>query len=235
MKKQEYLAALSGELKKLDVPDAEEIVTEYEQHFAFKLADGFSEEEIAKKLGEPTAIAAQFAQDKITQKPKAKHALLTVWFAFLGLFEGILYGVFAAFVLGVFASALAFGTVGACLIVRFNYAHILPSMPYIGAVLLGLSCLAMAVILAIAGVWCAASLWQIVRASARFKKNALNGGALPPLPYSPQFAPRTRRRLRAVLTGAVAVFGISFVAGFAVLALLSGALGFWHAYGWFVS
>ena len=43
MKKQEYLAALSGELKKLDVPDAEEIVTEYEQHFAFKLADGFSE------------------------------------------------------------------------------------------------------------------------------------------------------------------------------------------------
>ena len=235
MNRQEYLSVLTSELKRKGVADAEEIAAEYEQHFAFKLADGFSEEEIAKKLGEPDAIAAQFAQDKSVTKPKGKRALLTIWFAFLGLFEGILDGVFAAFVLGVFGSALAAGTVGVCLIGRLNYAHILPSMPYAGAVLLGLSCLAMAVILAIAGVWCTAALWQIIRASARYKKNALNGGALPPLPYSPQFEPRTRRRLRAVLTGAVAVFGISFVAGFAVLALLSGAWGFWHAYGWFVS
>jgi len=235
MNKQEYLAALDGELKKKGVPDAEEIVFEYEQHFAFKLADGYAEEEIAKKLGEPSAIAAQFAQDKIVKRPKAKRALLTVWFAFLGLFEAALYGAFAAFVLGVFVSAIGTGVVGACLIGRINYAHILPSMPYAGAFLLGLCCLALAVILGVAGVWCAASLRQIVRASARYKKNALNGGALPPLPYSPQFAPRTRRRLRGVLTGSVAVFGVAFVAGFAALALLSGALGFWHAYGWFVS
>lgn len=235
MNKQEYLAALSGELKKKDVPDADEIVSEYEQHFAFKLADGYAEEEIAKKLGEPETIAAQFAQDKIVKRPKTKRALLTVWFAFLGLFEAALYGAFAAFVFGVFVSALATGAIGACLIGRLNYAHILPSMPYAGAFLLGLSCLALAVILFIMGVWCAAALRQIVRSSARFKKNALNGGALPSLPYSPQFAPRTRRRLRAALSWSVAVFGVACVAGFSVLALLSGALGFWHAYGWFVS
>lgn len=235
MNKQEYLSALSGELKKKDVPDAEEIVTEYEQHFSFKLADGYTEEEIAGKLGEPSAIAAQFAQDKIEKRPRSRRALLSIWFAFLGLFEAVLYGAFAAFVLGVFASALALGAIGVCLIGKLNYAHILPSMPYAGAVLLGLCCAALAVIFVIAGVWCAASLRQIVRASARYKKNALNGGALPPLPYSPQFAPRARRRLRGVFAGAVAVFGVTFVAGFAVLALLSGALGFWHAYGWFAS
>ena len=36
------------------------MVSEYEQHFALKQADGFSEEEIAAKLGAPAELAAQF-------------------------------------------------------------------------------------------------------------------------------------------------------------------------------
>ena len=52
MKKDEYLAQLVNELKKNAVADADDIVNEYEQHFAFKMADGFSEDEIAAKLGE---------------------------------------------------------------------------------------------------------------------------------------------------------------------------------------
>ena len=51
MTKQDYLTALKQELNKNAVADAEDIVSEYEQHFQFKLADGFSDEEIAAKLG----------------------------------------------------------------------------------------------------------------------------------------------------------------------------------------
>ena len=58
MTKQEYLAQLKNELKHNDISDEDEILSEYEQHFAFKLADGFSEEEIAAKLGAPAQIAA---------------------------------------------------------------------------------------------------------------------------------------------------------------------------------
>lgn len=235
MTKKEYLSLLKNELEKQDVADAEEIVTEYEQHFAFKLADGFGEEEIAKKLGDPAAIASQFAQIKTTAKPGGKKAFLVVWFTFLGFLEAILYTVFAAFTAGVFAGAAASAAIGVMLIGRINvYGMILP-MPYAGAILLGLCMIALGVILTLAGISCAAYLRQIIRASARYKKNAISGNALPPLPFNPQFAPKTRRALRSIMGWSVAVFGITFVVGFAVLAILSGAWGFWHAYGWFVS
>ena len=38
----EFLSKLSDELKKNNIADAADIVSEYEQHFAFKMADGFS-------------------------------------------------------------------------------------------------------------------------------------------------------------------------------------------------
>ena len=44
MTKQDYLSELRNELTKTAVADAEEILMEYEQHFQFKLADGFTEE-----------------------------------------------------------------------------------------------------------------------------------------------------------------------------------------------
>lgn len=57
MKKNEFMTKLADELKKRGVEDADDVAAEYEQHFAFKLADGYSEEEIAAKLGDPAALA----------------------------------------------------------------------------------------------------------------------------------------------------------------------------------
>ena len=64
MKKSEFLDRLSKELTRKNIPDIADILGEYEQHFAFKLADGFSEEEIAAKLGDPDQIAAQFGLEE---------------------------------------------------------------------------------------------------------------------------------------------------------------------------
>ena len=61
MTKNEFLVSLQNELRKRHIPDWEDVVSEYEQHFAFKLADGYSEEEIAAKLGAPEELAQQFA------------------------------------------------------------------------------------------------------------------------------------------------------------------------------
>ena len=47
MTKNEFLVSLQNELQKRHIPDWEDVVSEYEQHFALKQADGFSEEEIA--------------------------------------------------------------------------------------------------------------------------------------------------------------------------------------------
>ena len=51
MTRNEFMARLSAELRRNHVADAADTEEEYEQHFSFKLADGYSEEEIAAKLG----------------------------------------------------------------------------------------------------------------------------------------------------------------------------------------
>ena len=60
MTKNEFMTRLASELRKRNVADAADVIEEYEQHFAFKLADGYAEEEIAAKLGNPVSLASQF-------------------------------------------------------------------------------------------------------------------------------------------------------------------------------
>ena len=69
MKKHEFMARLENELRRRNVADSADVIEEYEQHFAFKLADGYSEEEIAARLGKPEELVAQFAE---TDAPKQK-------------------------------------------------------------------------------------------------------------------------------------------------------------------
>lgn len=236
MTKTEYLEQLKKELNRLNVGDSEEIVTEYEQHFAFKLADGYSEEEISAKLGAPVSIAAQFAADgsKRTAGKKGRKAFLVVWLTLLGILEALLDLVFAAFGVVIFAASVALCAAGVCLMIRFNLAGLIPAMPYFGAILLGVCLLALAVLFFVLGIYCFAFLKQLIRASVRWRKNVLSETALPLLPASPQFQPKKRRALRSVLLFCLVVFGVSFVIGYAVLAWQAGALGFWHVYGWFV-
>lgn len=58
IKKTEFLTRLNDELNRRNVADAADIVEEYAQHFDLKLADGYFEEEIAARLGDPAMLAA---------------------------------------------------------------------------------------------------------------------------------------------------------------------------------
>ena len=60
MTKLEFMSKLASELHKRNIADAADVLEEYEQHFAFKLSDGYSEEAIAARLGSPADLAAQF-------------------------------------------------------------------------------------------------------------------------------------------------------------------------------
>ena len=76
MTKHEFMARLASELRKRNVADAADVTQEYEQHFAFKLADGYSEEEIAAKLGSPEELAAQFESTDTAKKVGGGRAVL---------------------------------------------------------------------------------------------------------------------------------------------------------------
>ncbi|NLI53891.1 MAG: DUF1700 domain-containing protein [Clostridiales bacterium] len=234
MTKLEYLTALKNELRDSGVADVEEIAAEYEQHFLFKLADGFSEEEIAAKLGAPEQIAAQFAGIRgETKRRSGKRLFLTVWLTLLGILEGLLYLTFFGFVLALFGAALGSAAIGIEYIAQLNVAGLLPPMPYGGALVFGVCLLSLAVLLCVAALYCLAYLRQMVRASLRWRKNLLQDAALPPLPLGPQVSPKARRTIRGVFQWALLAFGITFVLGYAILGLATHAWGFWHALGWF--
>ena len=234
MTKQEYLAELKNELKRNGIPDAEDIVSEYDQHFRFKLADGFSEEEIAAKLASPESIALQFAGIRGEKKRTgSKKTVLVLWLTLIGIFESMLYGAFLAFIAGLFCASIVPAVLGVELIAGLNVMNILPPMPYGGAVIFGIALLALALMLALFAVYCFAYLRQMIRASLRWRRNLIRDEALPLLPMSPQFSPKVRRVLRSMMLWAVLIFGISFIAGYAVLAFYTHSMGFWHALGWF--
>ena len=234
MTKLEYLNELKAELNKNAVVDAEEILSEYEQHFLFKLADGFTEEEIAVKLGSAAQIAAQFAGISGERKIKGgKKFFLVLWLTIIGVFEAMLYGAFFCFVVALFCGSLVPAVLGVELIMGLNYMNILPPMPYAGAVIFGITLLSVSVILVIFAIYCLAYLRQMVRASLRWRKNLLSAEALPLLPLNPQFKPKTRRALRTILLWAVLIYAIGFVVGYAFLSYYTQAWEFWHALGWF--
>lgn len=234
MTKQEYLSELKAELAKNAVADADDVVTEYEQHFLFKLADGFTEEEIAAKLGAPQHIAQQFVGLPVERKhKKSKKAFTVLWLTLIGIFEVMLYGAFLWFIVALFCASLVPAILGVELIAGINLMNILPPMPYAGALVFGIVLLSLGLIFFLSALYCFAFLRQMIRASLRWRKNLLSDETLPPLPLNPQFSPKGKRALRGVFLWALLIFGTASVLGYTILALYTHSLGFWHALGWF--
>ncbi|MEA4896310.1 MAG: DUF1700 domain-containing protein [Oscillospiraceae bacterium] len=233
MTRSEYLDKLRSELKKNNVADMGDIISEYEQHFAFKLADGYAEEEIAARLGDPEVIASQFDSAK-SEAGKGAGFFIKLGLGCTALFEVLFYTLFFAWDLVMAGAAAVFAVLGFCLVFAMNISGLIPYMPYLGSLLLGLSAIGLAGVFGTATVYFFAFLKQMIRASARWHKNVVSGNTLPPLPFHPRFEPKTKRILRNILLWSVLMFGIFFVIAFTVMALQAGALGFWHYWNWFV-
>ena len=190
MTKNEFLLQLKNELKKNNISDAEEIMGEYEQHFAFKLADGFSEEEIAAKLGKPFELASQFIPDTAQRKSGGRKIVTVIGMCFADLFVGAFFLVLFAFaaVMGVFTIGAAI--FGICLAGGYNIYNLLPQMPYLPALPYAVSLLALAVLSAVGCLYFIVFARQLTRSYRRFHFNVIAGSAgkatLPSLPAHPQ-------------------------------------------------
>lgn len=238
MTKTEFLTELARELEKRNVVDAADIMEEYEQHFAFKLADGYSQEEIAAKLGAPAALAAQFETAETPNRPGAGSRVLTkIGLGLTELLGGLLFLLLAGWGLVMAAAAVACGAGAVCLLAKLGMFGLIPAMPYGCAVLLALTLLALGVLFAVGCVWFAAFLRQLARAFGRFRYNTLarsrGCAALPPLPAAPQFSGKSKRALRRVALTALIGFAACFVLTVIVSMITAGALQFWHVWGWF--
>lgn len=201
------------------------------------LADGYSEEEIAAKLGSPEELAAQFESTDTAKKVGGSKALAVTGLCFADLFAGLFFVLLAGFGLVMAAAALCFAALAVCLLGGWNIAGLIPAMPYWCGAILALSFAALTVLLVAGCVYYAAFLRQLVRSFGRFQHNALASAsgeaALPALAINPQFSAKARRRLRAAALISLALFAACFVLSYVVCALSAGSLQFWHAWGWF--
>ncbi len=236
MTKNEFNEILKNALKDRGISDYVEIVEEYEQHFAFKLRDGYSEEEISRKLGDPAVIAEQYDKSDVKAKSKCK------WLTLIGLgimdfFAAIFYIVLICFGIGIaaFTVCLALGSV--CLIGNMNIYNLIPDMPYHIAVIFGITLIALAVVTAVCFVYYIALLKQLFIFYKRFHRNtvasAKDRAILPSVPATPQFSPKMNRFLRKILTVSFLVFVFLFAASFAVAVITAGDFEFWHIWEWF--
>lgn len=124
MTKNESLSRLEAELEARRVPEAEDILGEYRRHFEYKLADGYSEEEIAARLGAPEELAAQFEPEREAPRPSrassaARSALTWTGLVFADMFVLSFFMLFASWVAVVACAALASGLVSLCLLIPF--------------------------------------------------------------------------------------------------------------------
>jgi len=237
LRKNEFLSKLADELKKNNIADSDEIINEYEQHFAFKMADGFSEEEIAAKLGNPAVIASQFESVGEDRKIGGKKATTVIGLCIIDFFVGALFLLLMAWEVIMVSFSIFSAVVAVCLFSKISPWSLIPPIPYWPGVVFGLSLAALSVLSAVGCIYFAAFVRQLMRSYSRFHQNtiaAASGNAvLPPLAIYPQLPAKLNRRLRSLALFSLVLFTTCFVLGTIVSMILSGALEFWHAWGWF--
>lgn len=231
------MTQLENELRKRKVADAAGIIDEYGQHFAFKMADGYSEEEIAARLGNPTALAARFGETGTAAKKTAGKPLVVVGLGLAAIAAILFFILLTAWGVVMAAASVSSAALAVCLIGGINVAGVIPQLPYWRGAILGLSFAPLSVLIAVGCVYYWAFVRQLVRSFGRFRHNALasamGDAMLPPLGIDPQFPAKTKRRLRSVTLVSLALSAACFVLDFIACAMSAGGVQFWHIWGWF--
>lgn len=231
-----YISKLTEELKRLKVADAADIIDEYEQHFAFKIADGHSEEEIAAALGDPCELAGQFVVSG-SESRRSGSFLTRIGIAIADFGVGLLSILMFAFLLVMIAAAIAFSAAGVCLIAKINTFGLIPQMPYLSAVLFGIMFAALSVLTITGCIYYKCFVCQMIKSYGRFRRNSLSsirgGAVLPSLPVNPQFSGGRKRCLRRVALTALMVFAVMFVCTMVLSMISAGNIQFWHEWKWF--
>ena len=239
MKKDEYSKRLAGELQRRGIKDVQDIVAEYQQHFAFKEAEGVPEEEVVAKLGAPETLAAQFAAEPGRSPGGLKRAGALAGLGILGALSWIAV---AATWIG--AIGLLFAGLGSLLggvVLAFGreffiqLAHI-PYMPAASALLFGLALLFLGLFLLLAWrhVWRGCIRFQAMIGGRLKNAIAAARGRTEAVFHSrrPQAAAGSRLR-NHLMWGVLAAFLVFALAAMVVSVKNAGGMPFWHIWGWF--
>lgn len=239
MTEKQFMEKLTAALSDRHVAEIDDIAEEYRAHFVYKRKDGYTEEEICKKLGDPTAIAAQYDAAP-SQGSAGMRVLHLTGLAVADFFFGVLCALLGAFAVVMAALVLSCAVAAIVLIAHIEAAPLVlvPAMPYPCALLYGLSMAALTALSFVGTVYLIRFIGQLCRAYCRFHGNvrarASERPTLPPLSPYPQLKAATARRLRRTAFIGVVAFAVFLTVGFIVSVITAGSFEFWHMWNWFM-
>ncbi len=140
MNREQFLARLGKALRGMSAAEQREILADYDEHFRSGLAEGRSEEEIARALGNPAALGGSYRVESLTDRTRQGWGPADVMRAVfaslsLGLFNAII--VLGPFVglLGVLAGLwAAAGSLAVAGVACMLGAVVGPFLPYLAGI-----------------------------------------------------------------------------------------------------
>ena len=208
MTKNQYLDELKKELKSNNVPDMNDIIAEYEEHFKFKIEEGKTEEEIARKLSSPKEIAKEYAKINISINKYEKNAKIT-GLTFLSIPLSLVYIMMCASVVVLGAFSITSLATGFCLITTLNIAGLIPNMPYFSSFMLGISFIGLAIIATIGTIYLFLYVKQWGKIYIRWCKNIVNNNRYPSISKHPNLSKRFIY-IKAYINYWISLFYINF-------------------------
>ena len=233
MTKNQYLDELKKELKSNNIPDMNDIIAEYEEHFQFKIEEGKTEEEIARKLSSPKEIAKEYAKINISINKYEKSAKIT-GLTFLSIPLSLVYIMICASVVVLGAFSITSLVTGFCLITTLNIAGLIPNMPYFSSFMLGIAFIGLAIIATIGTIYLFLYMKQWGKIYIRWCKNIVNNNRYPSISKHPNLPTRFIFLLRLISIIALVCFISTFIIAYYSMAIAAKSIEFWHVWNWFV-
>ena len=167
MNKQEFMRKLGKSISGLPETEKQELLADYEEHFQNAIADGKTEEEIARALGNPNQIGRGMELEGLLgdgQTEGRGKRIIRALFASTSLgFFNVLFivGPYAALVgglIGLWAGAGALALAGVATILALIVAPLFPAIIFIGGIniaALVFACIGVSAlgVLAVIGMW----------------------------------------------------------------------------------
>ena len=126
---------------------------------------------------------------------------------------------------------------GSTILIDSADVALLPEMPYISKLLIGIAILAAASILAVVTEHCRLHVTQVLKKLIHWNKIVLVESSEDSLPVSlrPWVSSRKRRVMKAIIPKALLIIAISLVLCFITMIILSRSLQPWEVWQWFES
>lgn len=234
MNKEQYLSELKSQLKSFPQKEIIDILAEYEEHFNLKIAEGYSEEEVSARLGSPKEIAEQFKSSGENIKSSSK-PIMAIGLVILDIFVVLFFIFLAAWVIVLGAFTIACAALGICLIGGLNIAKLIPYVPYAGALIIGISSSALAVLSAVGTIYCYLVVKQLIKAYIDWHKRVYSGkNHVATVSKYPQISNKSKRYLKNITLISLCAFAVTFIIGLIVLIILADFQAPWHHWNWFV-